>query len=130
MQGEAALNAKGTFIWEPFGNQGDDWFVEHIENHKDCISNLLNIHGELIKRGIVILTLDTIIDGDVNDWDMDNLATLGHNTRSMQFINNERVIFDLKTCLWIALNGVNKYKYSPENGLPVGSPVITILEME
>lgn len=81
-------------------------------------SKIMTVYSKYIKRGAVILSIDMGLDSDINNWDMESLATIGLNT-SMKFsYGADTYSFDVQRSAWVSDSG-KQLPYNTETGLPV-----------
>jgi len=118
IEGNEALEQKEISIWEPYDGSTQEWVTENIDNHRWSINERLKEYGKYIKSGIAVLTIDGSIDSDVNNWDMDMLATIGMNIGELKTIDGDAVKFYFAICEWVSEKDV-RYDFSRETGLPI-----------
>lgn len=86
-------------------NQDIEVIAEAAKADFSAFHKMMENYAEYIKLGIIVLTIDCTIDGDVNTWDMDKLATIGFNTQHDQVVDGKTYRFDEKLGLWESNDG-------------------------
>jgi len=116
-KGVNALDEKDISVWGDIQDWSDEDLKNNIIDRQNSISETMREYAEYAKKGIIILTADFHIDGDVNSWDMECLATIGYNTSLSQNIDNKKVIFSGSELKWRSDDG-SVYDFSRDTGLP------------
>lgn len=81
------------------------------------LKTLLNRHAECIQRGAMALQIDCHLDSDPNNWDMEQLATVGYNISKTQSFKHCEYEFDSEENRWIY--GDERRDFDPLTGLPI-----------
>ncbi|MFK5950935.1 MAG: hypothetical protein QM500_19460, partial [Methylococcales bacterium] len=115
---QKALDEKGLYVGELFEDYSEETLIKNIKELQSSVQKTLSSYGEYIKLGIKVLTIDCYISGDVNEWDMDNLATIGMNLSQEQTFDAHTLEFDMKELIWQSKDGLACYAFSRETGLP------------
>lgn len=98
-------------------NQDIEVVAETAKADFSAFQKMMENYAEYIKLGIIVLTTDCTIDGDVNTWDMDKLAIIGFNTQHDQVVDGKTYRFDEKLSLWESNDG-STLAFDLNTGLP------------
>ncbi|HCA3439747.1 TPA: hypothetical protein MO340_004311 [Salmonella enterica subsp. salamae serovar 35:g,m,s,t:-] len=95
----------------------EQW-VAVTEREVNKYSNVMLEYGQYIKRGVTILTIDMELDSDVNNWDMETLATIGMTTTMKFSYGADTFSFDIIRARWVSESG-KELPYDKSSGEPV-----------
>lgn len=104
--------------WLPFeGCELKDLF-EEVTTEERSLKMYLENFADCIKEGMIIIAINDSLSLDINDIDIDTLATIGFNTQQTVSFNGEELTFDKLSGQWKNTQGNLCFDFNLENGLP------------